>query len=701
MLSYTINSGASGTATVSAYLTDSLGAESSVQTFQISVTPVGETLPPVNSIPFAPQTVLENSAVTPNSLTFSSANGNQISVSAADAGANPVTVSLTVTGGSVNLTSGTSGLTGSGNNSASLSYTGSIANLNAALATAVFTPTSGINGSGAGQITMSSSYTDSFGTKTSTDSITINVTPVNQPPTYTPGGDVGTSTPQYASGTYSAQWATNITPGPANQSSESVQFVVSNNDNAIFSVQPSISPTGVLSFTPTPGVGGSATVTVQLQNNGGTANGGVNITSPQTFLIQLTPVDLAPVVTVPGGQRLVENTPLVFSSGEFNAISVADPDGYSSTEQVSLTASNGTLTLNPGSGVSITAGSGTNATAVTFQGTLTQLNAALSGLTFTPTSGFTGTASVTVAIDDLSTLYGGPITTTGSVNINVVAAPTLEISELMLNPPGFDDPNQYLEIRGPSAAENGGVPYTIPANTFLVSLSGNQQVQTIGNTLTPYPAGTVYDTFALGGVTLGSNGYLVILQNGNSYNDFPDDGGLGLVDPSAAVEDNGVDANGNPIPYAGLGFGNNAVAPGSSPVQHSALFRTNDIDLFKPSATYMLVQSPTAADDPLPGDELDQAANQTPTACWEPGSATPTPGDAKYDTWNVMDSVGITQPTVQAPGDVSYGYVNFVDDTGTTNYATPNSTAVAVPFTADYVGACRHGCGTFRGLGSQ
>ncbi len=97
-----------------------------------------------------------------------------------------------------------------------------------------------------------------------------------------------------ASGSYNQTWATNISAGPVNESTQSVHFVVSNNNPTAFTVQPSISPTGVLSFTPIAGPASTTTVTVQLQDDGGTDNGGHDISATQTFLIQLTAIDLRP-----------------------------------------------------------------------------------------------------------------------------------------------------------------------------------------------------------------------------------------------------------------------------------------------------------------------------------------------------------------------------------------------------------------------
>jgi hypothetical protein len=687
-LTYTPAPGGNGSANVTVQLHDNGGTAngghdtSAAQIFQIAVTPVGGNRPPVNLIPFVAQTTLENQPIT-----FSSANGNAISVSDPDAGSNTVQVTLTVVGGTATLST-LSGLSGSGNGTSSLTYTGTTADLNAALSGLLYTPTSNISGLAAGSITIATNdlgNTGSDGAKTSTDSISINITPVNQTPTFTPGGNVTVA----ATGTYSQLWATSITAGPANESTQSVHFIVSNNNPTAFTVQPTISPTGLLTFTPVAGPASTTTVTVQSQDDGGIDNGGHDTSSIQTFLIQLTAIDLAPVNSVPGTQRLIKNTPLVFSSGQFNqaianeynAISVADPDGFVTQEQISLTATHGILNLGTTAGVTIT--SGANGTsAVTIKGTLTNLNTALDGLRFTPTSGFTGIgasgATITVATNDLSAASGGPITTTSTIHVDVVDAPALVISELLDNPPGAPDhPNEYIEIR--SATPN----YTIPNGTYLISVSGQPISVVQGISVVNYPTGTVVDTFDLSGKTTGSDGYLVILENGNTYNNYPDFGGLGLVDPRATVLDNGINPDGSVAIGTGAGFGNNFVAPGSSIVGHGSLFRPNDVDMYKGSTTFMLVQSPGSV---TPGDSLDSPLNVAPTG---------TLHGTEFNSWSVLDAVGATISTQSLLGDASYGFINYVDNSspGYTNYATPNSTIIRGSFTSDYFGRANNNSG--------
>jgi hypothetical protein len=114
---------------------------------------------------------------------------------------------------------------------------------------------------------------------------TLTIEPVNDPPSFTKGPD------QSVLGLLGAQtvpgWATAISPGPANESSQNVAFIVSNDNNNLFSVQPAISPNGTLTYTPALLALGSATVTVRAQDDGGNSNSGNDTSPPQTFTITI------------------------------------------------------------------------------------------------------------------------------------------------------------------------------------------------------------------------------------------------------------------------------------------------------------------------------------------------------------------------------------------------------------------------------
>jgi len=135
--------------------------------------------------------------------------------------------------------------------------------------------------------------------------VQITIHPVNDEPTFSAGSSPVSVLED--SGDYFAPWAADITPGPVNETGQTVQFTVTNNNNSLFSTQPAISPTGTLSFTPAANQYGQATLTVTLQDNGGTANGGDDTSSEQTFTVQVQPVNDAPSFAGSGSVTVLED----------------------------------------------------------------------------------------------------------------------------------------------------------------------------------------------------------------------------------------------------------------------------------------------------------------------------------------------------------------------------------------------------------
>ena len=62
-------------------------------------------------------------------------------------------------------------------------------------------------------------------------------------------------------------------------------------------MQPDVSNPGTLTYTLTPNANGVAHVSVQVQDNGGTANGGVDLSAVHTLTITVTPVNDPPSFT--------------------------------------------------------------------------------------------------------------------------------------------------------------------------------------------------------------------------------------------------------------------------------------------------------------------------------------------------------------------------------------------------------------------
>ena len=111
----------------------------------------------------------------------------------------------------------------------------------------------------------------------------ITVTAVNDAPSFTKGPDQAVD--EDAGLQAVGGWATGISAGPPNESEQTIAFLVSNDNNSLFSQQPGISADGTLTFTPAPDAYGAAEVAIQAQDNGGTANGGDNTSDAKTFVI--------------------------------------------------------------------------------------------------------------------------------------------------------------------------------------------------------------------------------------------------------------------------------------------------------------------------------------------------------------------------------------------------------------------------------
>jgi Bacterial Ig domain/HD domain len=246
-----------------------------------------------------------------------------------------------------------------------------------------YTPAS--NATGVATVTVSAKDdggTANGGNDTSAaQTFTITVQPVNDLPSFTAGADQTVSEdagPQTVSA-----WATNASPGPADESDQSLSFLVSNNSNSLFSAQPSIGANGTLSYTPASNASGVATVTVSAKDDGGTANGGNDTGPADTFTITVTPVNDPPVAN-PESATVAEDDP---TGVTFNVLANdTDIDSGDTLSVLSYDAStivNGTLTDNSNGSFTYTPDPG-------FDGT--------ESFTYVAADGNGGTASATVTI---------------------------------------------------------------------------------------------------------------------------------------------------------------------------------------------------------------------------------------------------------------------------------------------------------------
>ena len=420
------------------------------------------------------------------------------------------------------------------------------------------------------------------GVDTSADqTFTITVTAVNDAPSFTRGAN---QTVSEDSGVHTVTpWATSISKGPANESGQSVDFIIGNDNNSLFTTQPAVSPSGTLTYTSAPDANGSATVTVRIHDDGGTANGGVDTSADQTFTITITAVTRAdperdrrrvgergaaeqtvawaksapvrnesqaltltasssntalipdptvvytspnasgslkytpvadqhgtatitvtvtdnggtanggddsktrtftitvgsvndaPVNAAPASAAVNEDGTLTFSNSPLTGLAVSDVDAGSSPIRVTLSGTNGTVTLGHPTqfGISFVAGDGTDDTTMTFEGSLAAVNAALDGTRYDPAADFYGTGALTITSNDQgATGSGGALSDSDSVVITVFPVndqPTLNaIADETVNE---DAAEQTVALGGiGSGAANESQTLTVTASSSNTAL---------------------------------------------------------------------------------------------------------------------------------------------------------------------------------------------------------------------------------------
>jgi hypothetical protein len=406
--------------------------------------------PPTVSTP-ATGSLNENS-----SLSFSTANGNAISITDAAAGSNGESLTLSVSQGTLTLPS-TTGLsfTAGANGSASFTVSGPLPNLDSALDGLVYQPTTLY--SGTDSLTLSvSNPADSLSASTS---VPITVAAVSAPTISAPASgslsENGSLTFSSANGN-----AISITDSAAGTNAESLTLSASQGTVTLAS-------TAGLSFTA--GANGSSSFTVSgtVSNLDSALDGLVyqpttlysgadsltaSVSDPTDSLAASTSVSItvaalaAPTVSAPGSGSLSENGSLTLSSENSNAISITDDAAGSNAESLTLSASQGTLTLVSSNGLTFT--NGTNgSSSFTVSGTVTDLNAALDGLAYQPTALYSGSDSLSVSV----TNPGDKLSASTNVALTVapLSAATINAPE---SPAATNTPNSTPAPSAPASA---------------------------------------------------------------------------------------------------------------------------------------------------------------------------------------------------------------------------------------------------------
>ncbi len=364
--------------------------------------------------------------------------------------------------------------------------------------TGVLTFTSAANANGTATITIvlkDNGGTANGGVDTSAaQTFVINVTAVNDPPSFTKGADQ--SVLENAGAQTVNPWATAISPGPADESGQTVTFQITGNTNAaLFAVAPSVSPTGVLTYTPAANAAGSATITINLKDNGGTANGGVDTSAAQTFVINVTAVNQAPSFTKGPDETVSENSgPQTFNPWA-TAISAGPPNESGQTLTFNVIGNTNPSLFSAGPAVSPTG-----------------------VLTFTPANGVFGTATITlVLMDNGGTANGG---------VDTSAPQTFVITLTQVNqPPSF--------TKGPDVTvlEDAGPQTISPWATAILAGPPSESGQTVVFNIT----GDTNPGLFAAGPTVSPTGVLTFIPAANAN---------GTATITLVLMDNGGTANG-------------------------------------------------------------------------------------------------------------------------------------------------------------
>jgi VCBS repeat-containing protein len=384
----------------------------------------------VTAVNDAPVLVNPASVNATEDIQFSFTAANTISVTDVDSGAGTnFQATLSVTNGTINVAGG--GVSGNGTNSVTI--TGTVANVNAALGTVQYTGNLDFNGTDTLVVTVNDNGQTGGGNLSDTDNITINISAVNDPPvngfpgtqtfnedttlTFSTGNGnaISVSDADVASGNLTVTLTT--TAGTMTFGSTAGLSGITNN-------AATISGTGTLTdinnalqglvFTPTLNLNGAQTIGMTTSDLGNTGSGGTQ-TDNDTINLSMTAVNDAPELTNPASVNATEDVQFSFTAG--NLISVTDVDSGAGTNfQATLTASFGTINVT-GAGVT-----GNNSASVTITGTVTAVNTILGTAKYTGNLNFNGTDTLVVTVNDNGqTGTGGNLSDTDNITINVAA----------------------------------------------------------------------------------------------------------------------------------------------------------------------------------------------------------------------------------------------------------------------------------------
>lgn len=386
---FTPNFIGAGAATVTMTTSD-LGIDGEVaqidtDVVNISVTSVSTPLEPVITAPITIE------AASGTSLVFSAGTGQIISIADLDAGSSDLDVTLTATHGMLTLGTVVPGLTVGGDGTAVVTLTGTVEEINAALAGLQFNS----SGSYTGPATIQVDVTDADA-QTDTATIAVNVNAANLAPTITlPSVDsIVVGTDLVLGADLNGAWTTN------NPGTNVFTTIVQSGDQLIITNRKGQSYYGKLSV-----VDGVVTIT-QYGRFGGPVNELDDVTATATLSAD--------------GKSIFWSTGHIWTRTivpTTTSIVIGDDSSASSVVLVEIVAENATITLSQTTGLTFIDGDGSADTTLRVLGTAAAINAALKGAIITPTGDVDDEVCLTVKVSDEA--LSGALSSTQVLHLDV------------------------------------------------------------------------------------------------------------------------------------------------------------------------------------------------------------------------------------------------------------------------------------------
>jgi large repetitive protein len=403
---------------------------------------------------------------------------------------------------------------------------GAITPIDATSASVLYTPNADAFGAD------SFSFTVDNGAQTSAPAnVAITVTPVNDVPSFTANDPPAVNE---GSGAHSVPGWASFAAGPANESGQAaLEYPVSAIGNpALFVVPPSIAPDGTLSYTLAAQANGSSSFDVAVRDDGGTANGGVDLSAAQTFTLTVNAVNAAPSFVAGADVSALEDAGAQTVAGWATAIDDGDPE------------------QNQALSFSVSANSNPALFAVA-----PAIDAATGDLSYTAAPDANGTATLSVVLgDDGGTANGGDDTSAPQSFSLTITAVNDAPGFTATNPPAVNEGSGAHSIANwaafdPGPADEAGqavAEYQVgaPGNPALFAVAPSVAPNgTLSYTLAPNASGTSSFSVAVrddggtanGGVDLSASQVFTITVN--SVNSAPSFVGGGNV---ASNEDAGA-----------------------------------------------------------------------------------------------------------------------------------------------------------------